>query len=333
MRKQVILLSCAALLVLVAGSNAQEDKQPFLGVLLDESALPELLTKHLGLESGQGLRVVNIGVDSTAARLGLDRDDLLVAFQGQKITDPDEFITAMKKAGVGAKVSLEVIHLGQRRTVQFELEPAGKMEWKYPTESSGPEPVTSWRPGKLWKIGPDGQRFEIPFDKLPNIDFDIGRILKATYTYKHIVDGEECIITIEGDPAESDTRVAVRAGSAEHSATVGAIDALPEKYRDSVRQALEDAKKRFHFRDFKLPELPSTEIYQKLFQDLPRPDVQRLYEEKDRTIEKLQEQMEKMQQRMQQLEDRLLNRKSNPEPRPDKTEQPAATQTEDKLSV
>jgi len=330
MRKQAILLSCAALLVLVAGSYAQEDTHPFLGVGLDESPLPELLTKHLGLEPGQGLRVANICVGSTAEKLGLVRDDLLVAFQGQEITDPNEFIAAMKKAGVGAKVSLEVIHLGQRRTVQFELEPAGKMEWKYPTE---PEFVTSLRPGRVIQIGPGGQRWEIPFDKLPNIDFDIGRILRTTYTYKHVVDGEECIITIEGDPAESDTKVAVRAGGAEHSATVGQLDALPEKYRDSVRQALEDAKKRFHFRDIKLPELPSTEIYRKLLQDLPRPDVQRLHEEKDRTIERLQEQMERMQQRMQQLEEKLLNRKGNSEPKSEKTEQTARPQTEDKLSV
>ena len=54
MRKQMILLGCAAALILASGSYAQ-DKQPFLGVLLDESPLPELLTKHLRLEPGAGI--------------------------------------------------------------------------------------------------------------------------------------------------------------------------------------------------------------------------------------------------------------------------------------
>lgn len=329
MRKQAILLSCAALLILASGSHA-EDKQPFLGVLLDEAPLPVLLTKHLGLEPGQGLRVVNISVGSTVDRAGLECDDILVAFQSRKVTDLDEFIEAVKKAGVGAKVTLEVIHLGQRKILELPLEPLGKMEWKYPLE---PEAVTLWRPGKIFKIGPDGQQLEIPLDKLPG-NLDIRKFLKETYTYKHTVDGEDLLITIEGSPAEQDTKVVVRAGGVEYSATVGEIGKLPEKYRDSVREAIEDAKKNFHITGkLQLPALPRPEIYEQLFRDLPRPDMERLFEEKDRTIERLQEQMERLQQRMQQLEEKLLNKKSNAEPKSDKTEQTAPPQTEEKLSV
>jgi len=331
MRKQVILLSCAALLAVASGSYA-EDKQPFLGVLLDGTPLPELLTKHLGLEPGQGLRVVNISAGSTAERAALDRDDLIIAFQGQKVTDLDEFIGAMKKAGVGAKVVIDVIHLGQRRTIQTQLEPQGKMEWKYPLE---PEAVSLWRPGKVIKIGPDGQQVEIPFDKLPELNWDFRKFFQETYTYKDTVDGEECTITIEGDPAEEDTRVAVRAGGAEHSATVGDIDALPEKYRDSVRQAVESAKKNFHItRRLRLPEISQPEVYKKFFQDMPRPDMDRLFEEKDRTIERLQEQMQRLQQRMQQLEQRLLNRQENDaEPKSEKTGPSGSADAQEKPSV
>lgn len=316
MRKQVILLSCAALVVLASGVYAQENKQPFLGVLLDENPLPELLTKHLGLEPKQGLRVVNISVGSAADKLGLDRDDLLVAFQGQKITEPNEFIAAMQKAGVGAKVSLDVIHLGQRKTVQFELEPLDKMDWKYASE---PEIVTSFWPGKIFKVGPDGKQFEIPIDQLPELNLDFGKLFRATYTYKHVVDGQECTITIEGDPANEDTRVAVQVGTAEHSATVGDIDALPEKYRDSVRQAVEDAKKNVRVpRDFQLPLSFQPEAYKRFMDALPQIDMQRLTEEKDRTIKTLQDQMEKMQKRMQELEEKLLNKKSDASPQTEK---------------
>jgi len=329
MRKQAILLSCAALLALASGSYA-EDRQPFLGVLLDEAPLPELLTKHLGLEPGQGLRVVNISVGSTADKTGLDCDDIFVAFQGQKITNVDEFIEAVKKAGVGAKVTLEVIHLGQRKILELQLQPLGKMEWKYSLE---PEAITLWRPGRIIKIGPDGQQLEIPFETLRD-NLDIRKFLKETYTYKHTVDGEDLLITIEGSPAEQDTRVVVRAGGVEYSATVGEIGKLPEKYRDSVREAVENAKKNFHITGkLQLPELPRPEIYGQLFRDLPRPEMERLFEEKDRTIERLQEQMERLQQRMQQLEEKLLNKKSNAEPKSEKTERSVPPQTEEKPSV
>ncbi len=317
MRKQMILLGCAAALILASGSYAQ-DKQPFLGVLLDESPLPELLTKHLRLEPGEGLRVVNISAGSTAERIGLDRDDILVAFQGKKVTDPNEFIAAMQKAGVGAKVSLELIHLGQRKTVEFQLEPLGKMEWKYPQE---PEVGFVSRPGRIFKIGPDGKQFQISLDQLPDFgNFDIRQYFTTKYTYKFTVDGEDCTVTIEGSPSEEDTKVTVQAGGVEHSATVGQMDKLPEEYQGPAKQAVESAKTDFRFtRRFQLPEMPQPQVYNDLIRKLPQIDVQRLSEEKDRTIERLREEMEQLQQRMRLLEEKLLNRKGDAEPKSDKT--------------
>ena len=338
MRNRTVLLSFAALLIFASMSLAQ-DKQPFIGVLLEGTVLPELLTKHLGLEPGQGLRIVNISVGSSAERAGLERDDILVAFQGQKVTDLDEFIDAVKKAGVGAKVSLEVIHLGQRKTVELQLEPLGKMEWKYPSE---PEAIMSWRPGKVFKIGPDGQQWlEIPFEKLPDFNLDIGSFFKEKYTYEYTDNGEDYTITIEGSPTDEDTKVVVRAGETEHSATVGQIDNLPEKYRESVRQAVESAKKNVHITGkFRLPEPPQPDVYRKFLRELPRPDLDRLSEESDRAVERLQEQIERLQQRMQQLEerhrellDKLLNRKDNAEPKSDKTDSPGSSRTQEKPSV
>ncbi len=332
MRKQVILLGCAVALFLVSGSYA-EDKQPFLGVLLDESPLPELLTKHLRLEPKEGLRVVNISVGSTAERIGLDRDDILVAFQGRKVTDPDEFIAAMKKAGVGAKVSLELIHLGQRKTAEFQLEPLGKMEWKYPVE---PEDGFVRRPIRIIKIGPDGKQSEVfSLDELPDFgNFDIRQFFTTKYTYKFTLDDEECTVTIEGSPSEEDTKVTVQAGGVEHSATVGQIDRLPEKYQGPTKQAVERAKKDFPFTHrFQLPEMPQPQVFNDFIHKLPQIDVQRLSEEKDRTIEKLREDLEQLQQRMRQLEEKLLNRKGDVEPKSDKTSPSASSARQEKPSV
>jgi uncharacterized coiled-coil protein SlyX len=322
MRKQAIMWSCAALLVLASGSQAQE-KQPFIGVLLDGTALPELLTKHLQLAPGQGLRVVNVSVDSTADKAGLERDDIIIAFQGQPLTDLDAFIEEVKQAGVGAKVSLEVIHLGQRKTVDLELKPMDKMDWKYPPE---PEVVEAVRPGKIFKRGPDGQGWMVvPWEEMPQLNLDVEDFFKEKYTYGYSMNEEEFTVTIEGSPTEEDTKVVVRAGEKEYGTTVGGIDTLPEEYRGSARQAVESAKKDFRFAGkFRRPaEPPRSDLYKRYFETIPRPDMDRLSEQKDRALEKLQEQMDRLQQRMQQLEDhqremldKLLNRKDQAAPDP-----------------
>ena len=63
----VILL--VTLLTLNAPASGREER-PYIGVMLDTSPLPELLTKHLELPSGRGIRVSNVVVDSPADRAG-----------------------------------------------------------------------------------------------------------------------------------------------------------------------------------------------------------------------------------------------------------------------
>lgn len=331
MKIRAILLVCAALLVVGSASYA-EGERPLLGVRLDPAPLPELLTKHLGLEVGQGIRISNVAVGSPADKAGIERDDIIVMFGDKKIMSHEQLVDAVAGAGVGSEVSLEVIHLGQRKTLQIKLEPTRgvDVEWKYPPE---PEIITSWRPGKIFKIGPDGHEWmEIPFDKMPEFNVDVQRFFKELYTYHHSTDGEDYTITIEGDPRDEDSQVTVRANGTEYRTTVGKLDALPEKYREPARESVENArrgvKKEIEVRGkFRLPEPPRPEVYRKYFEALPRLDIERFSQQKDRALEKLQEQMERLQQRMQELEeqhkemfDKMLEKL---ERKKEKTEQPA----------
>jgi hypothetical protein len=319
MRKEVVLWSCAALLIL--GSMSRGEERPYIGTSLDSTPLPRLLTKHLGLDSGQGIRIINIVIGSPADRAGLERDDIICAFQGQKILHVEQIINAVHEAGVGGEVSLDVIHLGQRKTVQVKQEQVrAEVQWKYPPE---PEAVVSWRPGKIFKIGPDGRGWmEMPFDKVPDISVDAKRLFKELHTYHHVTDGESYTITIEGDPADKDSRLVVQAGAAEYSTTVDKLDALPEKYRNPAKDAVESARKNSEEQGsisgrLRLPEMPRPDVYLKYFNDaIPRPDMEHLSQQKDLALEKLQEQMEHLQQRIRELEksnrealDRLLDRK------------------------
>lgn len=285
------------------------DGRAHIGIRLDPSPLPDLLTKHLGLKPGQGIRISNISVGSPADRTGLDRDDIVIRFQGQDVNDLDRFVEAVRAAGVGTEVSLEVIHLGQRKTLEFELEAyTDNPGWKFSPE---PEVVTSWRPGRLWRIGPDGREWmEIPFNQIPEANREIKRFFNQLHTYRHSTDGEDYTITIEGDPTDEDSKVTVHADDTEYSATVGQLDTLPEAYREPAREAVESAKKSSRvplaFDRLRLPQPPKPEVYRRYFQDLtiPRPSLEQWSEKKDQLLEELTEQMKQLQERIEQLEQR-----------------------------
>ncbi len=344
MKVRTIVLTCAALLVLGSVSYA-ESGRPYLGVRFDPAPLPELLTKHLGLDPGQGIRIRNVAVGSPADQAGIERDDIIMMFDNKKITSGEQLVGAVGGAGVGSEIALEVIHLGQRKTLQIKLEPTRgvDVEWKYPPE---PEVITSWRPGKIFKIGPDGQEWmEIPFDKMPEFNVDVQKFFKELHTYHHSTDGEDYTITIEGDPRDENSQVTVRADGTEYRTTVGRLDALPEKYREPARESLEDARKGVKKeievrRRFRIPEPPRPEIYRKYFEALPRLDIERFSEQKDRALEKLQEQMERLQQRMQELEkqhkemfDRILEKLELKKQRTERPERPVPAEPESKQAI
>lgn len=322
MKRSALLWGCMVLWILGSASYAQGPRA-LMGVELDSAPLPELLTKHLGLDAGQGVRVRNVVVDSPADKAGLVRDDLVTAFQGKKVTHVEQVVEGVRGAGVGDEVSIEVVHLGQRQAVQVKLEAARENpQLKYPSE---PEAVTTWRPGKVFKIGPDGQEWmEIPPNKVPDFNVDVNRFFKEVRTFHHSTDGEDYTVTIEGDPKDQGSIVIVQAGGEEYRTTVGKLDTLPEKYRGRARETVDNARRDVKTdvvvgRKFRLPEPPRPEMYRGLLRSIPRPDMERLSERTDRALEKVQEQMERLQERMQALEernrqmlDRLLDRKDAP---------------------
>jgi hypothetical protein len=296
------------ILWIVGSASYAQDQRALMGVELDSAPLPDLLTKHLGLEVGQGVRIRNVIVGSPADEAGLERDDIIAAFQGKKVTGVEQVVEGVRGAKVGEEVSLEVIHLGQHKALKLTLAAAQEdAELKYPPE---PEAMTTWRPGKIFKMGPEGDRWmEIPFDKVPDFNVDVDQFFKERRVLRHKSEGEDYTIVIEGDPRDEDSTVIVEAGDAEYRTTVGQLDALPEKYREPVRGAIkssrESAKKDIIIeKRFRLPEPPRPEQYRGFFRSIPRPNIERFSEQTDRVLEGLQEQMERLQQRMQALEER-----------------------------
>ncbi|MBN1360339.1 MAG: PDZ domain-containing protein [Sedimentisphaerales bacterium] len=319
--KTNIVAICIALLALGGWAYGQ-DARPYIGVQLDPSPLPELLTKHLGLKPEQGVRIRNVSVGSPADELGLERDDIIIRFQDENVTNVDELVNAIQSEKVGATVSLEIIHLGQRQTLEVQLKAmAENPKWKYPAE---PEIVTSWRPGRFFRIGPNSENWmEVPFERMPDVNREVRRFFQERYTTHHATDGEEYTITIEGSPTDEDTRIIVESGGAEYATTVGKLEALPEKYRAAAQEALESArqssKQRLRLPAPALPEPPNPDVYRRYFENLtiPRPDFNQWTERQNRMLERLQEQMERLQERMEQMERRYRQRSGDRPAGPD----------------
>jgi len=297
--KNFVLISCVVLLSIttaICAESESTDARPYMGVLLDTAPLPDLLIKHLSLSPGQGVRIRNVHSNSPADKAGLERDDIIIGFQGEDVKDYERFVNSVRKAGIGTEVSLEIIHLGKRKTVKFKLEPfKDEFDWKYTLE---PEIVQSWRPGKMFRLKPGDKNWiemKFPFD---------GKSLEV-YHYQHSGDGGGYTITIEGDQDDEDTKITLRVGDKEYKTTVREIDKLPKKYRNIVEEALENSRKysrqRKQTRKFSfLPSMPLPDEPWKHF----RPQVPPFGSD-DQMFDKIEKQVRKLQERIEELEKRF----------------------------
>lgn len=324
----------AVLLTVGTAGYAQSEKtseRPYIGVLLDRSPLPDLLVKHLGLSPRQGIRIRNVNRSSPADKAGLQRDDLIIAFQGKKVTDVDKFVHAVRDAGVGTQVSLEIIHLGKRKTVNLKLAPfTGDVHWKYPTEPQIPQP---WWPPEIFQLKPgDREWLEV---QVPQAQEFFKALTREIRVYHHAHNGECYTVTIEGNPHQGDTSITVEVDDAEYTTTVKAIDKLPQKYRDTVKQDLqrarESSRKREHFnRRWKvfLPRLTVPELWKHpedrylpyYYLTPPFRPGDRLYNKIEKQLHELQKRLDKLEKRQQQILERLAQ-KSPPQKKTEQSQQ------------
>ena len=305
--KNIILTIVLVLVCAGTGLPADTDStepRPYIGVMLDVVPLPDLLVKHLGLEPGQGIRIANIHRDSPAEKASLERDDIIIGFEGNDVDDRQQFVDNVRKAGIGTEVSLEIIHLGKHKTVTLKLEGLkGDFDLKYPPE---PEIVQSWRPGKIFKLKPgDEDWMEVFRDNMPS-DFDVNikKFFNELYTYKHSSDGEDYTITIEGNPNDVESTITVQVGETEYKATLKEIDKLPEKFQKPAEQAVKDARKATKTGKF-YQNLDPQSFNWKPYFDKMRPDFKAPiapFGPGDEMFDAIKKQMKELQQRLDKLE-------------------------------
>jgi hypothetical protein len=316
----IVLLFAPALLY--AESHSREGR-PYLGLELDGAHLPDLLAKHLSLSADQGVRIVNVLRDSPADRAGIERDDIIIVYQGKPVMYCRQVAEAVREAAIGTEVSFEIINQGRRRTVTVKLEPfPGQFDWRYP-----PEPTfqQSWQPGKFFRLRPGDENWtQVPSCDTPNFDIDIVNLFDEKYTYSYSKDDESYTITIEGDPDDDDTKVTVRVSKPEYKTMVKNIDDLPKKYRDNAIEAVKNARISSRLKKMKenwqksRPSTPSPDLpdqWQRFFnQPFPYHQPAPPFGPDQQTLGELQKQMRDLQQRLEELE---RQRKHTPAPVPD----------------
>jgi hypothetical protein len=100
------------------GWLAQSDRS-WLGVWVEEAS--EALGSQLGLPPGVGLLVTYITPDSPAAKAGLEKNDVLVAFDGQSLVHPAQLRKLVQVRKEGDKVELGLYRAGKKQTVSATL--------------------------------------------------------------------------------------------------------------------------------------------------------------------------------------------------------------------
>jgi hypothetical protein len=325
MKPQTVMSTLAIVLLFapapLRAESCSTETRPHIGLELDGARLPELLVKHLNLSADQGVRIANVLRDSPADKAGIEREDIVIVFEGKPVTYREQVAEAVRQAAVGAEVSLEIIHQGQRRTVTIKLEPfPGQFDWKYPPE---PKMEQFWQPGKFFRLRPGDENWmPVPFSNVPDdSSINLLNIFNEKYSYQYSDGDESYSITIEGNPWDDDTKVTVRVSKPEYKTTVKNIDELPKKYRASAKEALKNTQDSAQRKavEYHLSHPPAPpqwgDQWQRFFNQpfpyhQPAPPVG---PDQD-TLEELQKQMRDLKQRLDELE---RQRKHTPAPAPD----------------
>jgi hypothetical protein len=100
------------------GTSARKEL-PWLGVATDEAS--EVLMAQLGLDPGVGLVVSFVASNSPAAKSGLQKNDVLVEFEGQSLVHPAQLRKLVQARKEGDTVKLAYYRAGKKQTTSATL--------------------------------------------------------------------------------------------------------------------------------------------------------------------------------------------------------------------
>ncbi|MEE9207731.1 MAG: PDZ domain-containing protein, partial [Gemmatimonadota bacterium] len=96
----------------------------YLGVHIDD--VDKDAVEELNLPGEYGVRIMSVEEDTPAARAGLEADDVLVAWNSERLRSTAQLRRMLNETPPGRNVDLELIRDGRSRTVDVEL---GESQW------------------------------------------------------------------------------------------------------------------------------------------------------------------------------------------------------------
>jgi S1-C subfamily serine protease len=93
-------------------------RRSVIGISGTDVTLPPRLARQEGVAEARAVAVVEVAPDSPAARAGVWVHDVIIAFDGHRITGVDALATHLTDSLIGQPVPLLVIRGGQRRILR-----------------------------------------------------------------------------------------------------------------------------------------------------------------------------------------------------------------------
>ncbi len=100
----------------------------FLGMALQD--LDPFARREFGYHSHDGVRVVALVPNSPATKAGLRKDDIIIRFAGEKVSNMHRLISLIQQSKVGSKVTLEIWREGAKHTLTATVGEAGAFNQK-----------------------------------------------------------------------------------------------------------------------------------------------------------------------------------------------------------
>jgi hypothetical protein len=96
-------------------------RPPFLGVM--SRTIPLEVRAQLELPPGFGLLVDQVFPDSPAAKAGIETYDVLIAFNDQQLTNSDQLLALIHRAGIHSEARIDFLRRGKPQKITCQLEP------------------------------------------------------------------------------------------------------------------------------------------------------------------------------------------------------------------
>jgi hypothetical protein len=91
-------------------SEGRSETTTYMGIVIE--SVPDVLRDYIDLPRGVGLLLSHVRDDGPAAKAGLQDNDILVTFAGQKVINFNQLSTLIELEGAGAEVPVTVIRKG-----------------------------------------------------------------------------------------------------------------------------------------------------------------------------------------------------------------------------